>query len=106
MLTLVNGNYEVVREVSLPDRCFIKPLTDLTEYITQLINKYGNDAEIVEECYPGGGRGFSIKYIDNATEDEIRAYLKEQENIEKLRLKKEKQEKMFYEKLKKKYESL
>ena len=27
MLTLVNGNYEVVREVSLPDGCFIKPLT-------------------------------------------------------------------------------
>ena len=101
MLKLVNGSYEVVREVSLPDRCFIKPLTDLTEYITQLINKYGNDAEIVEECYPGGSCGFSIKYIDNATEDEIRAYLKEQENIEKLRLKK-----MFYEKLKKKYESL
>jgi len=106
VLTLVNGNYEVVREVSLLDGCFIKPLTDLTEYIAQLINKYGNNAEIIKKYYPGGGRGFSIKYIDNATEDEIRAYLKEQENIEKLRLKKEKQEKMFYEKLKKKYESL
>ena len=105
MLTLVNGNYEVVREVSLPDRCFIKPLTDLTEYITQLINKYGNDAEIVEEYYPGGNYGFSIKYIDNAREDEIQAYLKEQKNIEKLSRKKEKQEKALYEKLKKKYET-
>jgi hypothetical protein len=106
MLKLVNGSYEVVREVSLPDRCFIKPLTDLTEYITQLINKYGNDAEIIEECYPGGSCGFSIKYIDNATEDEIKSYLKEQEKEQKARLKKESQERVFYEKLKKKYESL
>jgi len=51
VLTLVNGNYEVVREVSLPDGCFIKPLTDLTEYIAQLINKYGNNAEIIKKYW-------------------------------------------------------
>lgn len=106
MLKLVKGSYVTVRETSLPDGCFIKSLTDLTTYVEQLINKYGKDAEIIEEYCPGGNYGFSVKYVDNASEDEIKAYLKEQEDIEKLQLKKERRERALYEKLKKKYESL
>ena len=97
MVFIEEGVYKTERITCPPSDTFCGTLEHIRNGVNYLIEKYGLDAELDEFD--------ELRYIDNATEDEIKSYLKEQENIEKLRLKKEKQEKVLYEKLKKKYEN-